>query len=116
MKIDTDGFDFKVLRSARETLEMHKPCIYFEWDKFHLEAQNENVLSIFSFLGELGYEWAIIYDNFGNLLCTISTSDTQNLALLMKYTKISNCNIFYYDVLLFHSISDCEEYLRYKGV
>lgn len=30
IKIDTDGFDFKVLRSAESALISHKPTLYFE--------------------------------------------------------------------------------------
>ena len=47
IKIDTDGFDFKVLRGANNTLKTYKPVIFFEWDKIHLQAQNEDFLSIF---------------------------------------------------------------------
>lgn len=31
IKIDTDGFDFKVLRGAQRTLKEYAPVIFFEW-------------------------------------------------------------------------------------
>ncbi|RDU65677.1 hypothetical protein CQA44_00910 [Helicobacter sp. MIT 14-3879] len=105
IKIDTDGFDFKVLRSAKQTLIKYKPCIYFEWDKFHLESQQEKPISIFSYLLSLGYEECMIFDNFGNAICVINSCDCQNLQMLLDYTKNSQCNIYYYDVLSFHKDS-----------
>ncbi len=102
IKIDTDGFDFKVLRSAKKTLLIYKPAIYFEWDKFHLETIGENPTAIFEYLHAIGYEELLIFDNFGTLLCKLDSSDVFNLSLLMDYTLESNRNIYYYDVLSFH--------------
>ena len=114
IKIDTDGFDFKILRSAKHTLKTHHPAIFFEWDKFFLEEQGENPISVFEMLQDLGYEELIIFDNFGNLLCKIHSNDKQNLALLLDYTKQSNKNIYYYDILAFckHSNISANEYLK----
>lgn len=105
IKIDTDGFDFRVLRSAESTLISYKPTLYFEWDKIHLQTQGENPLSIFDYLHRLGYEKCIIYDNFGNMFCIVESKDSTNLSLLLDYTTISNQNIYYYDVLSFHKDS-----------
>lgn len=100
IKIDTDGFDFKVIRSAKHTLKKYNPPLYFEWDKFFLEKQKEDPLSIFPFLKELGYEDIFIFDNFGTLLCKEQVSNTDNLNRLLNYTEHSNLNIYYYDLLV----------------
>ena len=105
IKIDTDGFDFKVLRGAIKTLTHFKPTIFFEWDKNHLQAQNECFLSIFPKLNKLGYEQLLIFDNFGVLLCVLQSNDYNNLELLMDYTQDSRQNIYYYDILTFHKNS-----------
>lgn len=104
IKIDTDGFDFKVLRGANNTLKTYKPVIFFEWDKIHLQAQNEDFLSIFPQLNKMGYEQLFVFDNFGVLLCSLPTSDLTNLALLMNYTQESRQNIYYYDIFTFHMV------------
>lgn len=115
IKIDTDGFDFKVLRGAKETLKAHKSALFFEWDQFHLRPLGEDPLSIFSYLYELGYKECLIFDNFGRILCQIQSNDRTNLALLMDYTLISKQHICYYDVLTFHSLSGLcvKEYLDF---
>lgn len=99
IKIDTDGFDFKVIRSALQTIQKYQPLILFEWDDFFLRKLNEDSLSIFSFLLDKGYDKLIIFDNFGNLLTSLDTKDINNLEILIKYTINSNQNIYYYDVL-----------------
>lgn len=108
IKIDTDGFDFKVIRSGINIIKDNLPVLYFEWDKFHLESQNENPISIFKLLNKLGYEDGAIFDNFGNLLCSIKTYDENNLKILIGYTEVSKKNIYYYDVLLFNKNSNLD--------
>ena len=102
IKIDTDGFDFKVLRSATHTLQTYKSALFFEWDLFFLQAQNENPTSIFDSLKSLGYAQLLIFDNFGNLLIVLDSGDIPNLTLLLDYRRKSNKHIYYYDVLALH--------------
>ncbi|MGN4126599.1 FkbM family methyltransferase [Lysinibacillus sphaericus] len=111
LKVDTDGFDFKVLRGAKNVIKQDKPVIFFEWDKKSLVEQGENEISIFGYLNDLGYERALLYDNFGELLTIVNTKDEDNLKVLMNYILGSNQRIYYYDVLLIHrdSILDIGE-------
>lgn len=102
IKVDTDGFDFKVIRSAENTLKTYKSTLFFEWDLFFLQAQNENPTSIFTYLNSLGYTQLLIFDNFGNLLVILHSDDIQNLSLILDYTRKSNKHIYYYDVLALH--------------
>src|SRR5574344_961247 len=55
LKIDTDGFDFKILRSAMTLLKSQNPYTFFEWDPILLKEQNEDPLSIFLILNDIGY-------------------------------------------------------------
>ena len=117
IKIDTDGFDFKVIRSAPETLKTYKSALYFEWDKAYLEQNNEDSTSIFHFLAQLGYDECLIFDNFGTPLCQAHCQeDGLSFSLLADYPQKSQNNIYYYDVLVFHknsnlSISELVKYL-----
>lgn len=111
IKIDTDGFDFKVLRSGMDFIKAHHPSLYFEWDRAFLEAQGEDYLSIFANLAECGYKEAVIFDNFGSLLCVVAIDDMRNLALLMQYTAHSKQNIYYFDVLLFGENLSADEFV-----
>lgn len=102
IKIDTDGFDFKVIRSAFETLRVHKSAVYFEWDSHYLAQNGENPISIFGDLCAIGYEECIIFDNFGHLLCVEKCENCFNLGLLSDYMQHCDKRIYYFDVLVFH--------------
>lgn len=98
LKIDTDGFDFKVIRGAKKCLIKWKPLLFFEWDKAFCKEQSEDPLSIFPILDELGYKECILFDNFGNLFNHV---DTSNVSLLESYidNTIGDGLPYYYDVL-----------------
>lgn len=106
IKVDTDGFDFKVIRGAKQCLHKWRPLIFFEWDKAYCAEQREDPLSIFPILNELGYHECILFDNFGNLFDKV---DINNKALLKSYINntIGDGLPFYYDVL---AIPDKEDY------
>ncbi len=105
LKIDTDGFDFKVLRGSKTILQAFKPALFFEWDGTMLRKVGENPISIFSYLYELGYKRALLFDNYGNELVSCFTHDIENLSRLTEYTYDYHNQIQYYDVLLFHEES-----------
>lgn len=113
IKIDTDGFDFKVMRSGLDFIKTYKPSLYFEWDRAFLEAQDEDYLSIFVALQKYGYKEAVIFDNFGSMLCVLNLLDKRNFRLLSRYTTHSNHNIYYYDVLLLGEDLKIDEFVAY---
>lgn len=98
IKIDTDGFDFKVIRGAKQCLELWKPLLFFEWDKAYCKEQGENPLSIFPILSDLGYSDCILFDNFGNLFDLVLINDLKKLGDYIEKT-IGAGLPYYYDVL-----------------
>lgn len=97
IKIDTDGFDFKVIRGATDFLKYQQPLVFFEWDYNYLFEQNEDAFSIFPLFKELGYYEMIIFDNFGARLCKTKIDNTKLLSDLIDYSKQSS--VCYYDIL-----------------
>lgn len=98
IKVDTDGFDFKVIRGATQCLQNWHPLLYFEWDKKYCTEQEEDPLSIFSLLNELGYTYCILFDNYGNYYDYTSTIETERLSVFIENTNKENYP-YYYDVL-----------------
>lgn len=55
IKIDVDGYDYKVLRGARETIARFTPLIFIELCKYSLSSQGDCINDIFAFMNEFGY-------------------------------------------------------------
>jgi FkbM family methyltransferase len=68
VKIDTDGYDCKILRGAAPCLSKSKPVLFFEYDTYFLRQSNDDGLSAFATLKDLGYTDLLVYDNLGVLL------------------------------------------------
>ena len=99
LKIDTDGFDLKILRGAAEFLASAKPILFFEFDPNLLMAQNDDGISVFPFLQSLGYESSLLYDNCGVYLLSLSLSNLDLLMDLHYYFWVSQR---YCDICVFH--------------
>lgn len=56
LKIDVDGYDFKVLQGAKKAILKFKPLIYIELGEVALKKQGDSVKDIYNLLIELGYE------------------------------------------------------------
>ena len=56
LKIDVDGYDFKVLQGAEKAILKFKPLIYIELGEEALNEQGDSVKDIYNLLIEFGYE------------------------------------------------------------
>jgi hypothetical protein len=74
IKVDTDGMDCRILRSARDLLSRHKPVIFFEYDP-HYFQEHDNGFEVFESLLEAGYKSMMVYENNGDYLITVELSD-----------------------------------------
>jgi FkbM family methyltransferase len=113
LKVDTDGYDYKVIRGAGELLRAARPAIYFELSPWHLRTVGgEEPLSVFGLLESLGYRRALLYDNQGYPLAGVDTADQALLAQLLNYASLKRH--FYFDVLALHATyaADFDEFVR----
>ena len=109
LKVDTDGFDYRVLRGARGILGDARPLVYFELDPSFLRETGEDPLSIFPMLASLGYAQGLLYGNLGQCLGPFALAD---LAFLQSsFERIDGRHIHYFDVLAFPT---SEEALFYE--
>jgi len=97
LKIDTDGFDYKVLRGARQLLINQQPFIFFELDKYFLMNNDENIMCIFEFLKDCNYGSLIVYDNFGYMLGLYSVDDLHAIENIINYMYFKE---LYIDILV----------------
>jgi FkbM family methyltransferase len=55
IKIDVDGYDYKVLQGATRLIKQFKPLIFIELCEYTLNAQRDSIRDIFKLMSDLGY-------------------------------------------------------------
>jgi FkbM family methyltransferase len=56
LKVDVDGYDFRVLKGAKKTIERFKPIIFVELCQYTLNEKGASISGIFSYLNSFGYK------------------------------------------------------------
>jgi FkbM family methyltransferase len=97
IKIDTEGYDFSVLRSAPHLLNKYKPAIYFEWYPQLLIDIGEEVWGGFDYLATFGYRYFVFFTGRGDYYC--KSTDPDRLFLRSLSGKALNDeSVGYFDV------------------
>lgn len=100
LKIDTDGYDIKVLKSAASLLTKNQPVLFVEFSPWHLiNIGGGNPLSLFEQVKSKGYSSALFYDNHGYPFTNISLHQSDVIKQLTLYAKRKPN--FYFDILMF---------------
>lgn len=98
IKIDTDGYDFDVIKGSVNLISDNHPAILFECDIFNNENYTNQIFETLNLLLECGYNHMLLYDNFGYLMGRYSLSDNSSIYKLLFYQLISD--FYYFDVLV----------------
>ena len=86
VKLDVDGFEFRVIRGAARTLAAHKPVIIIELGPHLLAHAGDDVGEMAEFLASLGYKFfdeATLekFPNVASVVRAIPAGDTINVIL-----------------------------------
>ncbi len=110
IKIDTDGYDGKIIKGAKEWLSDVKPILFFEYDPLLLRQQSDDGISIFSFLFYLGYRRGLVYKNTGEYMLSVDLDNMLLLGELHEY--FSGPKMQYFDICVFSEadLDLCEEF------
>jgi len=106
LKIDTDGYDLRILRGAMKYIQEAKPVLFFEYDRVFLDAVGDNGLEMFGRLAENGYEPALFYDNRGRLILSTSVQNRPLITQLDNYIRGRKSAFPYYDICVLHGNDD----------
>lgn len=101
LKVDTDGFDFDVLKSAEKTLRSDEPILYWE-NEISEDFQFSGFAELYSLLTQLGYRYIYVFDNFGNLMLEESSFEAVkniNTYIYSMKKKVCTRTIYYTDIL-----------------
>jgi len=102
LKIDTDGYDAKIIRGGLQYVKESKPVIFFEYDRPTQENAREHGLEILKTLKEYGYSLILFYDNVGRYICSSTLDDSEFLTEMHSYISKRKGLITYYDICIFH--------------
>lgn len=97
IKLDTDGFDFMIMKGAKKYLSTSDTSLFFEFDPVIHMARNEPPLDIFAFLASCGFTRVTFYNNWGELLLKTEPANTVMITELITYT--TTYRRFHYDIL-----------------
>ncbi len=106
LKIDTDGYDLKVIKGGLGYIAKTKPIIFLEYDSYFLSKVGDKATREFLVLEKLGYNKIVFYDNFGRLLLSTTLSEHLILDQLENYIDNRKGAFPYFDVCLFHRLDD----------
>ena len=101
LKIDTDGFDCKIIKKEINLLSEMKPVIFFEYDPFFYKSEDD-ALGVFDLLLKAGYSAAVFYENTGDYILTANLANKDLIADLHYYFSGRRTER-YCDVAVFHS-------------
>jgi len=80
IKIDVEGFEFNVLKGAKNTIERYTPVLFIEVDDNNLKAQSASAKELIHLLSETGY----------------SVEHAENKTPITENDDFSNCH---YDII-----------------
>jgi FkbM family methyltransferase len=116
LKIDTDGFDCRIIKNEIGLLTEMKPVIFFEYDPYLHNKAKEDGLSVFDLLLKAGYNKGVFYINTGDYLLTTELNNKNLLADLHYYFSGRRTEL-YCDIAVFHNEdNDLANKLREKEI
>jgi FkbM family methyltransferase len=71
VKIDTDGFDCRIIMHHKGFLRTAKPVVFFEYAPSFFRRIGDDGFGVFAILRECGYATAMFYDNVGDYLVSV---------------------------------------------
>jgi len=102
LKVDTEGFDLKIIRGSVAFIEKVKPAILFELNRENLAAIEKDPFSIFQWLKEHSYHTVLFYESDGRFMFSTDLDKGHFLKQLYDYVDGFNAKIRYLDLVVFH--------------
>jgi len=103
LKIDTDGYDLKIVRGALKYIADVKPILFIEYDRVFLSDIGDDGISTLQILEKLGYDKILFYDNFGRFILSAEMTDHLLIEQLHDYIEGKKSAFPYYDLCIFHA-------------
>lgn len=101
-KVDTDGFDAKIVLGALPELQRMQSILYIEYSPTADKAVDVECRTMLQELVNIGYERFHVFDNFGNHMLCLSAGEIEHFASLNAYvvntSRDDRPTLFYFDI------------------
>jgi len=97
LKLDTDGYDFVILKGASRLLRARGPAVFFEYVPHLFQEKGTDPMEVFTWLTSHGYSQFTMFTNFGEKLLTVNGGSFDAVAQLSEYS--ASFRRLHYDVL-----------------
>lgn len=102
LKIDAEGFDFRIIRGAKEFLSDIHPVLFFEYNRGSADPPGEDAIATLAGLAGMGYRDMLVFDAGGRLVLRANLSMADLIRDLHDYIQ-GGMGMGYFDVCLFHA-------------
>ncbi|OOQ58075.1 FkbM family methyltransferase [Mucilaginibacter pedocola] len=106
LKVDTEGFDLKIIRGGAKFISEIKPAILFEFNRENLEVVEPDPYSIFPWLLNHGYNTILFYESDGRFMFSSTLDKQRFMKQMFDYVDGKNARIYYLDIIVFHADDD----------
>jgi FkbM family methyltransferase len=118
LKIDTEGFDLKIIRGGELFIDTVKPVILFEFNRENLDVVEDEPYSIFSWLKRRAYNIILFYESDGRFMFSTNLDNEFFLRQIYDYVDAKNAKIYYVDIVVFHRIDNnlAKEFIKSEEI
>ena len=102
LKVDAEGFDFRIIRGARKLLSEIHPVLLFEYNRGSADPPGEDALATLADLAQMGYHDMLVWDAGGRFLLRTNLSMADLIRDLHDYIQ-GGMGMGYFDICLFHT-------------
>jgi FkbM family methyltransferase len=101
LKIDTDGFETRILHGAKGVLSASRPVVFYEWAPYFYEMAGADDVSHAEFLMDIGYSRFLFFTNTGEPMLRVQRPGRDVLSSLADFSRIRQGQGFHYDIAAF---------------
>jgi FkbM family methyltransferase len=106
LKIDTEGFDLKIMRGGDHFIKKIKPVILFEMNRENLASTESDPFSIFQWLLDRSYNSILFYESDGRFMFSSQLTNQDQLRQIYYYADGKSAKVRYLDIVVFHESDD----------
>ena len=106
VKVDTDGFDGRIIAGGRRLLAEQRPTVLFEWHPELCRKAGTDPMQAFEVLQAAGYRRFTWFTKFGGF-SHFGTAELERLAELCQSAR--NLHDWHYDVIALHQASAVDD-------